>query len=191
MTMHLYALVEDGGSIVETLSPVWGASKLKFTGSWHEARGDCIRHAIKHGHKAICIVAHNVELYCRQHGGPVHRANKYDLHGLWLYLDRLLCRYGHAYVPPLAWAKLKDHPYFLTPTIPSVAAYQVSALETLDNVDSIALGQDLCANGYDSFNVNDYYHLNLGYSGLDDLGSAASWRKQYERAIARLIGPSH
>lgn len=189
MTMHIYVLVEDEGNLVEKISPVWGASKLKFTGDWYRARADCFQHAMEHSHTGICIVSHAVELYRRPHGGVPQRMTSREQHGLWLYLDRLLRRYGHAYVPPLAWARNKQHDYFNSPTIPLVAAYQVRALQDIKCKHEWSVGWRLCAAGYDSFTLNDYFHNNLGSAGLDEFGTARQWRNDYERAIAGLIGP--
>lgn len=184
--MHLYVLVPEGGDIVDKIEPAWGASKLRYSGDPYVARGDCIRHAIEHGHKRICVMSSSVMLMHMRCGDakPARMATR--THGLWTYLDRLLDRYGHVYVPPVAWAKQKNHEYILNPTIPMVAAYKVSALESLDNYD-MPFGQLLCANGYDSFTLKDYFYYNTGPTVLDEPGSAFTWRKAYERAINRFL----
>lgn len=190
MTMHIYVLLEDGGKLVEKIHPVWGASKLKFTGDWYQARADCFEHALDNGHTGICIVSHAVQLYRRPHGGvPQHIPGDNEQHGLWLYLDRLLRRYGHVYVPPLAWSKNKQHEYFNSPTIPLVAAYQTRALQAIEPWNNPAIGFALCGSGYDSFTVSDYFYHNLGKNRMDDVGTASAWRKTYESAIARHLGP--
>jgi len=187
MKMHIYVLVKEGEKILEKYDTApFRASKLRFDGDWYKARGDCIRHAIEHGYSTILIIVGSVELHHRQLRCDPQRMHTRWQGGLWHYLDRLLCRYGHVYVPPLAWAKQKKHEYFLHPTIPLVAGYQVRALQTLDNVDG-PLGALLCSNGYDSFTVYDYLHFKPGAPVLDEVGSATTWRKSYERAIARVL----
>jgi hypothetical protein len=67
-----------------------------------------------------------------------------------------------------------------------VAAYQVRALQSLDNFD-VPFGKQLCGNGYDSFTVGDYFYFNHGGPVLDEPGTATTWRAAYERAITRII----
>ena len=184
--MHLYVMVPRGAVVVEKLVPAWGATKLTYDGDPYVARGDCIRHAIEHGHAKICVVQSSVTLMQMFCGEPKPTRMSPRTHGLWTYLDRLLDRYGHVYVPPVQWAKQKHHEYILSPTIPMVAAYTVSSLESLDNVD-MPFGQMLCANGYDSFTLRDYFYYNTGPTTLDEPGSAFTWRKAYERYINRIL----
>lgn len=193
MNMHIYVLVKEGEKPVEQYDTrFFRMTKLTFDGDWYKARGDCIRHAIEHGHAAICIVVSTAELHHRQLQMPPQRMHKRWQGGLWCYLDRLLCRYGHVYLPPFAWAKqtngrlLTKDDFILRPTIPLVAGYQVKALQELDNVDG-PLGALLCTKGYDSFTVYDYLHYKPGAPVLDEVGSATTWRKSYERAIARVL----
>ena len=193
MNMHIYVLVKEGEKVLEKYdtSP-FRASKLRFDGDWYKARGDCVRHAIEHGYPSILIIVGSVELWHRQLRCAPQRMHTRWQGGLWHYLDRLLCRYGHVYVPPLAWAKqtdkrlLRQEDFILNPTIPLVAGYQVKALQSLDNLD-MPYGALLCANGYDSFTVYDYLHFKPGAPVLDEVGSATTWRKSYERAIARVL----
>lgn len=192
MNMHIYVLVKEGEKIVEKYDTTpFRASKLRFDSNWYTARGDCIRHAIENGYSTIMIVVGSVEFWHRQLRCDPQRMHVRWQGGMWHYLDRLLCRYGHVYVPPLAWAKqpkriLKQEDFILNPAVPLVAGYQVRALQTLDNIDG-PLGALLCSNGYDSFTVYDYLHYKPGVPVLDDVGSATTWRKSYERAIARVL----
>lgn len=196
--VHLYVLCHEGQQVVETHYPVWGASKVMVrAGRWYDARAKCIAHALDAGHAKIAIVVGTVYLLHRPHWNGlgertvVSRMNEYGHHGLWVYVDRLLRRFGHVYVPPLSamrtWEVEKKHPwrYINNPVIPSVAGYTMQALATLRD-HTIPFGKLLCGNGYDSVTISDYYHHNLGDTVLDENGSASTWNQAYERAIDRL-----
>lgn len=196
MTTHLYVLAEEGTRLVETYSPVFGASRVVVKGKrdWYAARARAIQHAIDAGHAKIIITVGTAEYYHRPHwnglGEPteVARMEAFGQHGLWLHFDRLLNRFGHVYVPPLsacrAWHTYKKNPWmpYNNPVIPSVAGYVTSTLAQLTDLEA-PFGQRLCGNGYDSFTMNDYFYYNLGEDHLDETGSATTWRKSYERSI--------
>lgn len=186
--IHLYLLTKPNEKVVEQVSAVGAANRVKVHDSWYDARAGAIQHAIDNGYDRIAFMVGTVELYRRPCGYLPTRATQFDQHGMWLYLDRLTRRYAHVYVPPLAWAD--RHPGYgewLVPTIPLVAAYQTAVLAKLSKRD-LPLGQLLCHEGYDSYTVGDYFYHNLGTPVLDEQGSAATWRRAYERAITRIVG---
>lgn len=198
MSIQVYVLCHEGQQIVETHHTIWGASKVTVrAGEWYKARAKCITHAAEAGHAKIAIVVGTVQLYHRPHwngqGEPTvpARLNEFGHHGLWLYLDRLLNRFGHVYVPPMAAMRthesLRKHPwkYINNPVIPMVAGYTLRALSVLAH-HKWPIGNQLCGQGYDSLTVSDYFHHNLGHTVYDEVGSATSWSQAYERAIDRL-----
>lgn len=199
MTTHLYVLTKPEHNVVEQYHTIWGGSRVPVPdGDWYAARARCFHHAQEAGHEKIIMVVGTVKLFHRAYwsgkGECTHpvRADEYTQHGLWLYLDRLLQRYGHVYVPPLSscWAwqvrAKKQWNYWCSPTIPMVAAYQVDAVAELHD-RTIPWGDQLCAAGYDSFTIDDYFFHNLGDTVYDERGSATTWRIAYERAINRFI----
>lgn len=158
-------------------------------GKWYEARATALQHAIDAGHSTVAVMTSDVTMFRRPVGHDLISASTFDLHGMWLYLERLCRRYGHVYVPPSAWARHHPaHGAVLTPTIPLVAAYQVKALQSLSTLEG-SIGQYLCSNGYDSYTVGDYFYQSMAYrpgqTGLDEIGSAATWHRAYTQAITR------
>lgn len=202
MTAHLYVLLQKGHTLAEEYFPVWGASKLNVATErdWYTTRERCIQHAIDNGHSKIIICAGTVQLFHRPHwnghGEPdvQYRMPENPQKGMWLYLDRLLNRFGHVYVPPLSacrsWESLKKRPwtYYNCPVIPMVAGYQTKALSELSRLD-LPFGKMLCRAGYDSLTVSDYFYHNHGYDVLDEPGTVDSWSKAYEHAIDSFIEP--
>lgn len=199
MTMQVYVLVPEDQRTVIQPHDIWGASKVTVVNrDWYGARARAIEHALGRGYTAIGVLCNSIELYYRPHwngSGPetgLHRACENHTHGMWLYLDRLVKRFGHVYVPSVkavrSWGSLRKYPweYSCAPTIPMVAAYQTAALQSLDDLNG-PLGRGLCANGYDSLTVSDYFYHNLGELVLDEPGSATTWRASYERAINRIL----
>lgn len=192
--MHMYLLQAENEQVVEDFSPIWGLSRVWVRGGkWYDARAKAIQHAVDNGYGGICVVTNTVQLYRKPHwngrGEEVkpYLPTKENKHGLWVYLNRLLCRYGHVYVPSLGWASHKFEQE-CNPPIPLVAAYRTTALQELDNTD-IPFGKLLCGKGYDSFTINDYYYHDLGNKvTLDEPGSMTTWRNAYGRAIARKLG---
>lgn len=180
---------------MENVSTVWGGSRVKVrnSGDWYAARARAFEHAIQTGHASVAIMVGTVFLVHKPHWNglgkraPGAHCSRSQQHGLWMYLQRLTVRYGHAYVPPVAWAAQRQLNHFCNPTIPMVAAYQVRALQSLKNLD-MPLGKLLCGQGYDSFTVSDYFYDNLGDTVLDEPGSATTWKATYERAVDGLLG---
>lgn len=172
-------------------SPVWNAHRVWLKPGrpdWYEARSRAFTHAREQGYTHVGIVCSTVQLFRRAHGNEPMLQAPNDQHGMWLYLNRLVKRYGHVYVPPLRWARqMESYGEVLAPTIPLVAAYQMAGVDAVhDGVGSL-LGTNLCAKGYDSFTVGDYFHFDLAKIELDEYGSAATWRRAYERAITTAI----
>jgi hypothetical protein len=187
--MHLYVLAQEGQNIASPVAPVWGASRVTVRGNnWAAARATAAQHAIDAGHKVFGIVVGTVELYYRPHNQQHHTATEFDRHGLWLYLHRLACRFGHVYVPPLAWARNRSfQAQQCLPTIPLVAAYSTKAVAQLDDLES-KWGYELCGLGYDSWTVHCYFHFNYApYPQLDETGSAATWLKRYQQHTKGLL----
>jgi len=176
---------------------------LKYQNSPYAARARVLQACIERGATKVVLLVGGVGLLHRTHWngkGPMTEArfmNEAQHHGLWNYMERLLDRYGHVYVPPEAWKrpwKLKTKPSdhvtsINNPTLPMVAGYRVSALAELTEEArmNVGMGEALTRIGYDSFTIQDYFFTTPGnIDRLDETGSAATWSKNYERAIARL-----
>lgn len=194
MATPVYVLAEEGSKIVDNPEAVWAARRVTVRGGkWYEARATAFEHAISEGHGSVIIMAGTAELLHRAHwngNGPETKltlCSDNDKHGLWLYMDRLTRRFGHVYVPGvgacLPWKTRRTHPwqYINNPTVPMVAAYRTSALQSLSSLDG-PLGKLLCGQGYDSFTLSDFFYQPYGGYVLDETGSATTWNQAYERA---------
>jgi hypothetical protein len=190
--MPVYVLRVPGESIVtQPSAPSEYQRTVKVEGKdWVGARGVALQHAIDEGCRTVAVMVSDVNLYRRPHAyQTLHPSTEHDMHGMWLYLERLCRRFGHVYVPPTAWAtRHPSHGAMLSPTIPLVAAYQVKALQSLRTLNA-PLGAALCANGYDSFTVGDYFHQCVAHRAggpvLDEVGSTATWHRAYLNAISK------
>lgn len=199
MSLHVYVLTPEKHQIVETYHTLWGASRVVVRNQhdWYDARARCIQHAITNEFDKIVVVAGTVELYHRPHWNGLGeesvaaRMSDNGQHGMWLYLNRLLNRYSHVYVPPLSaclsWKAMRTRPwpYINNPVIPMVAGYRVDALTQMTD-HTLPIGQRMCGMGYDSLTVNDYFFHNHGPTHYDEAGTVTSWSKSYERAISRI-----
>lgn len=186
MTMHTYVLSLENQRAAESWNFVGNASRVWVRDrDWYAARAECIEHAIAAGHTCAAIVVGTIELFYRPHGQQPSRMTNNSQHGMWLHLDRACKRYGHAYVPPLAWAA-RPFGVWCNPTVPMVAAYQVKALQSLHGLAQ-PLGKALCHQGYDSYTLPDCFYYNLGDTVLDEPGTATSWKTAYENATARIL----
>lgn len=200
MSSRIYVLAEPGQKLAEHISDIDGASLVNVRDrDYARARGVALQHAMDNGVAVAMIVVGSVQLFIRSHwngvgkAGPEHqphRMTEEQQRGLWLYLERLCARFGHAYVPPLGWARppgrqVPEH--VNNPPIPLVAAYRVRAVQSLSHVGE-HLGWQLVNRGYDSFTVSDYHFFDLAKTPvLDEHGSQSTWSQAYERASTRVL----
>jgi hypothetical protein len=191
VTMHIYYLTPAGEKVMRILDNQWGGSS-KVTvraGDYYAAREKALTHALENGHNAM-IVCNSCQLLARDRNPPrtaLTPLGEFGEHGLLLYVCRLFNRFAHVYVPPVsALAGIPLSGVDCTPTIPMVAAYRVDALVHVDL--SKSFGQDLCAKGYDSYTLGDYFYQDIaGKPQLDEYGSTSTWRKKYAQALATLV----
>lgn len=199
MALPVYVLAEEGSNIVDPPEAVWQARRVTVRqGEWYAARAKAFEHAISEGHGSVIIMAGTAELLRRPHWNGVGPettllpCSDNDKHALWVYMDRLIKRFGHVYVPSvracLPWKTMRKHPWqhLNSPTIPMVAAYRTTALQSLSSLDG-PLGKLLCGQGYDSFTVSDFFYQPYGAYVLDETGSATTWNQAYERAKTRVL----
>lgn len=189
--MQLYYLTPPGEKIVHRLDNQWGASVSVTVhgGDYYAARHKALQHAIEHGLNAM-IVVNTCQLLARDRNTPCTYfapLGDFGAHGLLLYLCRLFNRFAHVYVPPVsALAGIPLCGVDCTPTIPMVAAYRVDSLINVDT--SKSFGQDLCAQGYDSYTLGDYFYQDIaGKPQLEEYGSTSTWRKKYAQAITAMV----
>lgn len=170
-------------------------------GDYYAAREHALRRAIREGEDRVLVVVNRVQLLHRPgwNGlGPepfTRHATAEDLHHLWHYINRLLGRFGHVYVPHVYRAKhrVPEWPYLNSPTIPLVAGYRIDALKSLGGSDfGSNLGFRLCSAGYDSFLLSDFFWKDRDMEesvmdALDDYGTRAGWQGAYEAGIGKLI----
>lgn len=171
-------------------------------GDYYEARKEAFRHAHEHQRDRFMVIVNGTLVLHRPHWngvgtGPLTRvATANDMHGLYHYMNRLLGRFGHVYVPYVD--RHKQNPqewhYLNSPTIPVVAGYQTKALSELGDFGSTT-GFRLCSAGYDSFTVSDYFwrdadSLNTVMDTLDEYGSGPKWEGAFQRGIGQLISRS-
>lgn len=155
------------------------------------ARAWALQDAIERGERTVGIIVNGTSILRRHpQSEATFTQTEMQLHGMWLYLERLAFRYGHVYAAPLsAMRQMPTYGEVNCPTIPLVAAYQVAALKAVPDMTAFgALGQMLCSKGYDSYTVGDYFTSNLNRRAVRDLeetGTTASWRTAYHMYIAR------
>lgn len=195
MTTHLYILTRGASrNLGNEFSPCWGSNQVTVTdGDWYAARSRCLRHAATNGHDKAVILVDTVRLLHRKHWNGLGEQTKLvetgriDRHNLWVYLDRLLNRFAHVYVPPMracrTWESVQAHPctYLNSPVIPLVAGYQVGVANKAKHP---YIGWHMVRAGYDSLTVSDYFFKDMEYEPvLDESGTATSWNTAYFRAI--------
>lgn len=197
MTTPLYVLCPEGQNILFPPAPVWQARRVTVQTDWYAARGKALRHAAANGAETAFIAVNHVNLCMRPHWnglGPeteLALLNVNGMHGLWLYLGRLLRRFAHVYVPHRSamrsWRSLKKYPwrYINNPVLPLVAGYRVKPLLAMDL--DMPFGYDLCRAGYDSLTVSDYFYDPVGPIVFDEIGSANSWDAAYRKAQGELL----
>ena len=155
------------------------------------ARSWAFQDAIERGERTVGIIVNGTHVLRRSpQSGATFNQTEMQLHGMWLYLERLAMRYGHVYAAPLsAMRGIPSYGEVNSPTIPLVAAYQVAALKSLPEMSAFGVvGQMLCSRGYDSYTVGDYFTSNLNRrlaTSLEETGTVASWRSAYHTYIAR------
>ena len=179
----LVQLVPDGTNVVEEISPVQGMDfkQVIVDENWEAVRDRVFRACCIGGRRSVIFVNGHVELYEKRHSTEPSRITENGQHGLWLYMSRLLKRFGHAYVPHLSTdgPSLSYRPYNC-PANGMVVGYQIAALQSLPNLDG-PLGRQLCRNGYDSFTVGDYFYYPMGEEVFKEIGTHASWQAAYLR----------
>lgn len=173
-------LVPEGTNVIEDISPIGDFKQIEINDNWEVVRDRVFRAACIGGRTSVIFVNGHVGLHQMRHGEtkPTRLTDK-GQHGLWLYMSRLLKRYGHVYVPHINTTAFK-HQYFNSPTDGMVVGYQIKALQSLENLDG-PIGRQLCRNGYDSFTVGDYFYYPMGEEVFEEVGTHASWEAAYLR----------
>ncbi|MFM7008694.1 MAG: hypothetical protein ACKO0Z_05090 [Betaproteobacteria bacterium] len=178
----VFQLTPRGTKAVETISPIGRCVRMVIDDDWDYTRAKIHHAALATGARSVILVNGNVELYEKRFGGErPSRINDNGQHGLWLYMGRLLRRYGHVYVPHMkTWQE--THPYFNCPSDGMVVGYQTAALQKLGDLYG-PLGRQLCREGYDSFTVSDYFYYPLGEEVFKEVGTHATWQAAYLRSF--------
>lgn len=190
--MDLYLLTDDTRTLPE-MHHLGTTHVIPVEGNnWYAARAEAFRQAESVGDTRVAIVAGDVSILRRVTGDKVRPANPNGYHGLWLYVARLAASFGHVYVAPSRWAgQLPQSGAVLSPTIPLVSVYQVKALQQVrKSWGDVGLGLALCAAGYHSYTVGDYFYQVEGDPRkklLDDAGSADQWLSAYVAAVNTLL----
>lgn len=182
----LIQLLPSNTKAVETLSPV-GAHKVVpvILNDWYWTRQNILDECCRSGQRTVIFVHGHAELYERRHGGRPSRITPFGQHGLWLYMNRLLQRFGHVYVPHIGRAN-KPAQHYNVPCEATVVGYQVAALQKVDTWDG-PLGQKLCSNGYDSFTVNDYFYHCIGSEPFREPGTHESWNRAFVESYQHIL----
>jgi hypothetical protein len=176
----IFQLVPRGTKAVEKISPVGRCVQIRVDDDWEYTRSKIQHAAIATGSRSFILVNGNVELFEKRHGdAQASRLTERNQHGLWLYMERLLKRYGHVYVPHLSTPFMTNFNY---PTNGMVVGYQTAALQKLDDLYG-PIGRQLCRAGYDSFTVSDYFYYPLGDEVFKEVGTHATWQAAYLRSF--------
>ena len=174
-------LVPEGTNIIEEISPIGDFKQIMVNDNWEQVRDRIFRACCIGGRKSVIFVNGHVELYeKRLQAERATRISTVGQHGLWLYMSRLLNRFGHVYVPELGRTAFPSEHYYNDPANGMVVGYQIKALQSLSNLDG-PLGRQLCRNGYDSFTVGDYFYYPMGEEVFKEVGTRASWQAAYLR----------
>jgi hypothetical protein len=177
----LVQLVPRGTNVVEEISPVGDFKQVIVDDNWEVIRDRVFRACCIGGRRSVIFINGHVELYEKRHqADKATWISTNGQHGLWLYMGRLLQRFGHVYVPPLIRTDYPEHEYYNAPANGMVVGYQIAALQSLPNLDG-PLGRQLCRNGYDSFTVGDYFYYPMGEEVFKEVGTHASWQAAYLR----------
>lgn len=178
----LVQLVPEGTNIVEEISPLNGMDfkQIIVDENWEAVRDRVFRACCIGGRKSVIFVNGHVELFEQRRSTEMSRITENGQHGLWLYMNRLLHRFGHVYVPHMK----TNHAgvYYNNPADGMVVGYQIKALQSLSNLDG-PLGRQLCRNGYDSFTVSDYFYYPLGEEVFKEVGTHFTWQASYLRYL--------
>ena len=154
-------LLPEGTRESEKINPIGKVKTMAVRDDWDYMRHKIFHAACAAGARSFILVNGNVELYEKRLSQPkASRITATNQHGLWLYMERLLQRYGHVYVPHMNTSRDK-HKFFNNPTDGMVVGYQTAALQKLDSVEG-PIGRKLCRAGYDSFTVSDYFYYPMG-----------------------------
>jgi hypothetical protein len=173
-------LVPEGTNVIEEISPIGDFKQVGINDDWEVVRDRIFRACCIGGRRSVIFVNGHVELYEQRHqADKATRISVNGQHGLWLYMNRLLQRFGHVYVPKLIRSG-GSHRYYNDPANGMVVGYQIAALQSLPNLDG-PLGRQLCRNGYDSFTVGDYFYYPMGEEVFKEVGTHASWQAAYLR----------
>lgn len=173
-------LVPRGTNAVEEISPIGDFKQIIVNDNWDAIRDRLFQACCVGGRTSVIFVNGHVELYeKRLQADKPSRITPNGQHGLWLYMSRLLKRYGHVYVPHIGVTAF-DPAYFNVPADGMVVGYQIKALQSLPNLDG-PIGRQLCRNGYDSFTVGDYFYYPMGEEVFEEVGTHASWEAAYLR----------
>jgi len=192
--LNIYLLTKKPLEVPADLHSLGAVYRIPVQGNnWYTARERAFKMAEDAGDTRACIVCDGVSILRRHTSMSEARpAGPNDYHGLWLYLRRLTASFGHVYVAPSFWARrMPRSGAVLSPTIPLVSVYQVKALqEVRHSWDDPSLGVALCAAGYHSYTVGDYFYQVEGDPRkklLDDAGSADQWLSAYVAAVNTLL----
>lgn len=182
----LVQLLPQGTNEAEELHPMWGMKVMKVVNDdWDSARDAVIRACCMTGRKSVIFVHGHAELYEKRHSTVPFRITRHGQHGLWLYMDRLLQRFGHVYVPPLTEANDLPH-YHNSPCKATVVGYQLAALQRIKTWDG-PLGLQLCEAGYDSFTVRDYFYYCRGHEAFVETGTRQEWERAFMMSYKPLL----
>lgn len=200
--MRVYVLCPEGQKVRTPVPDSIDSAVCWVKGNdWFGARARALEHGLRTGCATIGITTNAVEYNWRPHwngkGGETIAGlcNEFQQTAMWLTMQEWARRHGigHVYVPPLSalrsWTALEKYPWQhdLNPVPPLVAVYKGWSLLELEDRESAGIGARLCAHGHRSVTLGDYFHYDLGKCPLDEVGSASTWRKSYERAIASYL----
>jgi hypothetical protein len=172
-------LLPHGTKAVEVISPIGDFKTAHIVDdNWEEVRERIFMACCMAGRRSVIFINGHCELYEKRLSTEPSRITQFGQHGLWVYMNRLLKRFGHVYVPPLfEWRDEPKH-YYNCPTDGMVVGYQLAAIQKLDEWYG-PLGQRLCAAGYDSFTIRDFFYRQLGPGQFPETGTHTSWSKAF------------
>lgn len=179
----IFQLVPQGTKTVEVIHPMGTYKYVEINDDWDETRRRLYAEAFKAGTRSIILINGGVELYEKRYSNEQpSRITENGQHGLWIYMARLLQRYGHVYVPHLKTHN-DPHEYFNNPCDGMVVGYQTAALHKVRALSDGPIGRQLCRGGYDSFTVSDYFYYPLGKEVFKESGTRAQWTDAYLKSL--------